>query len=99
MKFQGRILFLSGDPAVIDAELGGRDVTLAEADPLRNEVSTDEITPVPKMTYYDARLATFPYVGFKAGGRFPIGPDRVRAAGFVVTVAGHRYGEGSSREH
>ncbi|MEM5345212.1 aconitase family protein [Paraburkholderia azotifigens] len=99
LKFDGPILFLSEDANLIDAQLGGRRLTLAEAGKLRDEVSTDEITPVPKMTYYDDRLGSYPYTGFKAGGRFPISKDVIRAGGFSVCVAGKRYGKGSSREH
>lgn len=99
LEFDGRMLFLSCDPDLIDTQLAGRNLTLAEAGVLRDEVSTDEITPVPKMTYYDDRLGAYPYTGFKAGGRYPIARDAVRNGGFVISVAGGRYGKGSSREH
>ena len=98
IRFTGRILYLSQDPACIEAQLAGADVSLAEAMPLRDDVSTDEITPVTVMFTYDERLGRYPYVGFKAGERLPIGPDAVRNGGFCVTVAGKRYGKGSSRE-
>ncbi|MBV6306939.1 3-isopropylmalate dehydratase [Candidimonas humi] len=98
IRFTGRILYLSQDPACIEAQLAGADLSLAEAMPLRDDVSTDEITPVTVMFTYDERLGRYPYVGFKAGERLPIGPDAVRNGGFCVTVAGKRYGKGSSRE-
>ena len=66
---------------------------------LRDDVSTDEITPVHIMSHYDGRLARFPYTGFKSGGDTPIGPGAAQAGGYQVTVAGRRYGKGSSREH
>ncbi len=66
---------------------------------LRDDVSTDEITPVHIMSHYDGRLARFPYTGFKSGQTTPIAPGAVQAAGWQVTVAGRRYGKGSSREH
>jgi 3-isopropylmalate/(R)-2-methylmalate dehydratase large subunit len=66
---------------------------------LRDDVSTDEITPVHIMSHYDDRLARFPYTGFKSGNTTPIAPGAVQAAGWQVTVAGRRYGKGSSREH
>ncbi|MCG2595799.1 aconitase family protein [Ramlibacter sp. XY19] len=65
-----------------------------------DDVSTDEITPVRIMSHYDDRLARFPYTGFTiADGSRPIAPGAVQAGGFQVTVAGRRYGKGSSREH
>jgi 3-isopropylmalate/(R)-2-methylmalate dehydratase large subunit len=66
---------------------------------LRDDVSTDEITPVPALTHFDRRLAQYPYTGFKTDGGFPIGKGCVAAGGYDVTVAGKRYGKGSSREH
>jgi 3-isopropylmalate/(R)-2-methylmalate dehydratase large subunit len=99
LDLSGRILFLSRDPDLVDLQLQGRDLTVAGAGALRDEVSTDEITPIPTLAYYDERLARYPYVGFKAGTRLPIGIDAVRNGGFCVTVAGKRFGKGSSREH
>jgi 3-isopropylmalate/(R)-2-methylmalate dehydratase large subunit len=98
IRLDGRVLFLSQDPAVIAAQLAGQDFTSATAGPLRDNVSTDEITPVTVMLTYDERLGQFPYVGFKAGEVLPIGRDAVKNGGFRVTVAGKRYGKGSSRE-
>ena len=95
----GRILVLAADPDRLDAQLAGADLSLAEAGPLRDDVSTDEITPLTVMTVFDARLGRYPYVGLKAGDRLPIGVDAVRRGGFTVVVAGRRYGKGSSREH
>ncbi len=76
-----------------------RILFLRDGDALRDDVSTDEITPVAIMSHYDGRLARFPYTGFKAGGTFPIAAGDVQAGGYSVTVAGRRYGKGSSREH
>ena len=97
-RLTGRVLYLSQDAGCIDAQLAGHSVSLADAAPLRDNVSTDEITPVTVMLTYDERLGQFPYVGFKAGERMPIGRDAIRNGGFQVTVAGKRYGKGSSRE-
>jgi len=36
----GRLLFLSDDPRKIDAQLAGRTLTLAQAAPMRDDVST-----------------------------------------------------------
>ena len=76
-----------------------RILFLAEGGRPRDDVSTDEITPVAIMSHYDEKLARFPYTGFKADGGLPIGPGDVQAGGYDVTVAGRRYGKGSSREH
>jgi 3-isopropylmalate/(R)-2-methylmalate dehydratase large subunit len=99
MNFDGRVLFLCADPRRIEAQLAGADLDPAQAGPLRDDVSTDEITPVAACLYYDDRLARYPYTGFKAQDARPIGVDAVRNGGFAVTVAGNRYGKGSSREH
>ncbi|MFJ3054480.1 aconitase family protein [Herbaspirillum sp. NPDC087042] len=99
LTIPGRILFLAEDPATIQAQLAGQSLSRAQAGPLRHDVSTDEITPIPVLVNYDERLGRYPYVGLKAGDRLPIGTDAVRNGGFSVTVAGKRYGKGSSREH
>ena len=92
-------MLLARDPASIDAQLAGRDLTTAEAGPLRDDISTDEITPTATCLYFDDRLGRYPYTGLTVGGRRPIGVDAVRNGGFSVVVAGKRYGKGSSREH
>ena len=79
--------------------MGGRNLSLLEAGELRNDVSTDEITPLASLVYFDGRLGRYPYTGVKCGDRLPIGVDAVRNGGFGVTVAGNRYGKGSSRVH
>jgi 3-isopropylmalate/(R)-2-methylmalate dehydratase large subunit len=94
-----RILFLAQDPARIEAQLAGRELTRCEAGPLRDDVSTDEITPTSICVFFGERLGRYPYTGYRAGGRRPIGVDAIRTGGFSVVVAGKRYGKGSSREH
>ncbi|MCP5154926.1 MAG: 3-isopropylmalate dehydratase [Ectothiorhodospiraceae bacterium] len=98
-RLDGRVLLLACDATVVDRQLAGEDVDPDTAGPLRDDVSTDEITPIPVLTHYDETLGRFPYLGLTVDGRRPIGVDAVRAGGFVVTVAGRRYGKGSSREH
>ena len=49
IRFSGRVLYLSQDPACVRAQLEGRPMTLAAAGPLRDNLSTDEITPVTIM--------------------------------------------------
>jgi 3-isopropylmalate/(R)-2-methylmalate dehydratase large subunit len=98
VRFDGRILFLSQDPDVVTRQLRGEEVTLEEAGALRTDVSTDEITPVWICYHYDEKLGEFPYLGLKCGNELPVKPGSVKAGGFGVTVAGRRYGKGSSRE-
>lgn len=95
----GRILFLTADPVLIGRQLDGQDLDLPRAGPLRDGISTDEITPMPALAHYDEQLGRYPYTGLRAGGKTPIGPDAVLAGKFGVTVGGKRYGKGSSREH
>jgi 3-isopropylmalate/(R)-2-methylmalate dehydratase large subunit len=99
IRFAPKPLFLSADPACVCAQLAGEFVALERARPLRDDVSTDEITPLPVLVHFDANLGRHPYTGFTAAGERPIARDAVRAAGIEVVVAGRRYGKGSSREH
>ena len=99
LSFSPRILFLSQSPDAVEAALRGEEVSHAQALPLRDDVSTDEITPISILTHYDEKLGLFPYTGFKAGGRNPIAKGAIAASGIEVVVAGKRYGKGSSREH
>lgn len=99
LDLSGRVLFLSKDAALIDRQLAGEALANVAPDALRDDVSTDEITPMSVLTRFDERLGRVPYVGLRVDGRNPIGTDAVRNGGFCVTVAGNRYGKGSSREH
>ncbi len=94
-----RMLFLCADADSMHEQMAGPQLARPQAGALRDDVSTDEITPVAIMSYYDQRLARFAYTGFKAGSEFPIAAGAVQSRGFRVTVAGRRYGKGSSREH
>ena len=95
----GRVLFLCEDPEKVRLQLAGEALDSAAAAPLRDDVSTDEITPSAALTFNDARLGRHVYTGFRAGGVDPIGLGAIQAGGFSVVVAGRRYGKGSSREH
>ena len=97
-RFEGRILFLTEDPVLVERQLAGQNITLNEAGALRNDVSTDEITPANICYYFDEKLGEFPYTGLRCGHQWPVGRGQVKAGGFQVTVAGRRYGKGSSRE-
>ncbi|MBI0326451.1 aconitase family protein [Burkholderia plantarii] len=98
ISLSGRVLYLSDDPAVMKAQLVGANLTREQAGPLRDNVSTDEITPVTVMLCYDERLGRYPYVGFRSGGELPVKEHDILRGGFQVCVAGKRYGKGSSRE-
>ena len=94
-----RVLYLSQDPALIERQLGGEPLTRAQAGALRDDVSTDEITPVAILSHYDQRLGDFAHTGLSCAGRLPVARGQLRASGVNVLVAGRRYGKGSSREH
>ena len=98
IRFAGRILFLAEDPARILRQLAGEDLELEAAGPLRDQISTDEITPAHICYHFDEKLGDFPYLGLKCGNAFPVKAGSVRAGGFAVSVAGKRRGKGSSRE-
>ncbi|MGE0353934.1 MAG: aconitase family protein [Gemmatimonadales bacterium] len=98
IKFDGRILFLTEDPALIRSQLEGKDLEWSPGIKLRDDISTDEITPAYICYYYDETLGEFPYLGLKAGQEFPITRGSVKRGGFAVSVSGKRRGKGSSRE-
>lgn len=98
LSFKGRILFLSEDPDRVERQLQGEDLDLSAAGPLRDQISTDEITPAFICYHYDQKLGDFPYLGLKCGDRFPCKEGLVRAGRFGVSVSGKRRGKGSSRE-
>ncbi|MEK9754099.1 MAG: aconitase family protein, partial [Rhodospirillaceae bacterium] len=99
IEFPGRILFLSDDPSKLATQFAGVDFQADAARPLRNDVSTDEITPIPALVHYDAEIARFAHTGFETQGVNPIGEGALADGGFSVIVGGNRYGKGSSREH
>ena len=104
VKLQGRILFLTEDPELIKKQLSGWDMPWDTKDPasnpkLRDDISTDEITPAHICFYFDETLGEFPYFGLKAGTETPIKRGDVKRGGFVACVSGKRRGKGSSREH
>ena len=106
VRFTGRVLFLAEDPALIKRQLAGEDLQFDPKAPtgtplhpkLRDNISTDEITPAYICYYYDETLGEFPYLGLKAGEEFPIVRGSVKKGGFVCSVSGTRRGKGSSRE-
>jgi 3-isopropylmalate/(R)-2-methylmalate dehydratase large subunit len=104
VKLQGRVLFLTEDPELIRRQLAGEDLPWDTKHPennpkLRDDISTDEITPAHICFFFDETLGEFPYVGLKCGNVLPIGRTDVKQGGFVACVSGKRRGKGSSREH
>jgi 3-isopropylmalate/(R)-2-methylmalate dehydratase large subunit len=98
VQLRGRILFLTEDAALIRKQLEGKDLDPAGHYALRNDISTDEITPAYICYHYDEQIGQFVYLGLKCGDEFPIKRNDVRNGGFVLSVSGKRRGKGSSRE-
>jgi 3-benzylmalate isomerase len=98
IQVEKRILFLVDDADAVKRQLEGEDLPWPHGLPLRNNISTDEITPAYICYYFDDTLGEFPYLGFKAGDEFPITRGSVKNGGFEVSVSGQRRGKGSSRE-
>src|SRR5580692_1723405 len=103
VRLQGRILFLTEDPELIRRQLTGEDLPWDSANPgnnpkLRDDISTDEITPAHYCFYFDETLGEIPYLGLKCGSVTPIGRGEIKRGGFVCAVSGKRRGKGSSRE-
>jgi len=103
LRLRGRILFLTEDPELIRKQLAGWDLPWDTKNPaanpkLRDDISTDEITPAHLCFYFDQTLGEIPYAGLKCGGIAPIGRNDVKNGGFVCSVSGKRRGKGSSRE-
>ena len=103
VQLSGRILFLTEDPELIRRQLAGEDLpwetqNLQNNPKLRDDISTDEITPAHICFFFDETLGDFPYTGLKCGNDVPIKRGDVRKGGFVAAVSGKRRGKGSSRE-
>src|ERR1700741_741904 len=103
MRLQGRILFLTEDPELIRRQLAGEDLPWDTRNPasnpkLRDDISTDEITPAHYCFYFDQTLGEIPYLGLKCGSVTPIGRGDVKRGGFVCAGSGKRRGKGSNRE-
>jgi 3-isopropylmalate/(R)-2-methylmalate dehydratase large subunit len=99
LQLPGRMLFLSDDPKTMDAQFAGKALALDEARPLRDNVSTDEMTPQTVCLLFDERIGAGLLLAYRAGARNPIARNAIKDGGFSVIVGGKRYGKGSSREH
>ena len=107
LKFDGRILYLLDDAELVKAQLyEDKDIDLTSElkGRLRDQISTDEITPAYICFFYDETLGDFPYLGLRTTNQTTGDPEylvernAVRNGGFVCSVAGKRRGKGSSRE-
>ncbi len=105
VRLHGRILFLTEDPELIKRQLAGEDLPWDSQNPannpkLRDDISTDEITPAHYCFYFDETLGEIPYLGLKCGDVLPIGRSDVKKGGFVCASAASgeaRARAGSSR--
>jgi len=107
LRFEGRTLYLLDDAELVKSQLyDGLNVELTDElkDRLRDQISTDEITPAYICFFYDETLGDFPYLGLRTTNQttgeteYPVERHAVRNGGFVCSVAGKRRGKGSSRE-
>ncbi len=95
IRFTGRILYITDDPELLRRQLEGEDLGYDPDRPLRDNISTDEITPGWVCFYYDETLGRYCMVGLKGGA---VERDAIRNGGFEVMVSGLSKGCGSSRE-
>src|SRR2546426_1989648 len=103
VRLKGRILFLTENPELIRRQLAGEDLPWDTKNPannpkLRDDISTDEITPAHICFFFDETLGEFPYTGLKCGNELPIQRGDVKKGGFVAAGGGERGGKGCSRE-
>ncbi len=102
VKVEGKVLYITEDPALLKKQLDGEPLTEAEVRgiddgsiPLVDNISTDELTPGWVCYYYDETLARFCLVGLRGG---VVEKDAIKNGGFSVIVSGRSKGCGSSRE-
>jgi 3-isopropylmalate/(R)-2-methylmalate dehydratase large subunit len=95
LKIEGRILYLTEDPKLIEKQLAGETLPHDPDRPLLSNISTDEITPGWVCYYYDETLARYCLVGLRGG---VIATDAIKNGGFGVIVSAVSKGCGSSRE-
>ena len=94
--FDGRILYLTEDEALLRAQLyDGVDLPDGQDHKLIDNISTDELTPGWVCYYYDETLARYCLVGLRGGN---VEKDAIKNGKFSVIVSGVSKGCGSSRE-
>src|SRR2546425_8071383 len=92
VRLQGRILFLTEQPVELRSQLEGRDLEWRPGMKIRDDISTDEITPPYICYYYDATLGAFPYLGLKCRDAFPLDRGSVKRGGFLASMTGNTPG-------
>ncbi len=96
MRFDGRILFLTEDPELLQQQLyEGVDLEPDPEQKLVDNISTDEITPGWVCFYYDETLGEYSHVALR--GKH-VQHKAIKNGGFSVIVSGLSKGCGSSRE-
>ncbi|MDX3116462.1 MULTISPECIES: aconitase family protein [Streptomyces] len=99
IKLRGNVLVLTEDPALLAAQLDGDSALTPEQllrEPLRNNISTDEIIPGWCCYWYDEKLGDYAYLGLRER---QFGEGAVKAYAPQIIVSGEAKGSGSSREH
>jgi 3-isopropylmalate/(R)-2-methylmalate dehydratase large subunit len=100
LKFEGRTLYLLDDAELVRAQLyEGADIELTDElkARLRDQISTDEITPAYICFFYDETLGDFPYLGLRTTNQttgeteYLVERNAVRNGGFVCSVASRRH--------
>ncbi|MGB0592191.1 MAG: aconitase family protein [Myxococcota bacterium] len=96
MKLDGRILYLTNDPELLQSQLKGEDLTLSADADMHYGVNTDGMISGRACTlgYTPAILGPYFLENFKE----TVSKDDVRTGDFQVIVGGDAYGSGSSRE-
>lgn len=95
VAIEGRILYVTEDPTLLEKQLAGEDLAWDPERPLVSNISTDELTPGWVCYYYDETLARYCLVGLRGG---KVQRDAIKSGGFGVIVSGISKGCGSSRE-
>ena len=94
-QLTGRILYITEDLELLRRQLAGEDLEFEQSRELRDNISTDEITPGWVCFHYDETLGRYCMVGLKGG---IIERDSIKNGGYSVIVSGDSKGCGSSRE-
>jgi len=95
VRVEGRVLYITEDTALLEAQLQGQTLSYDPARPLVENISTDELTPGWVCYYFDETLGRYCLVGLRGG---KVTRDAVKNGGFSVIVSGRSKGCGSSRE-
>src|SRR5437764_14967453 len=93
VRLAGRVLFLTVDPDLVRRQLEGEDLAWRPGIALRDDISTDEITPAYICYYYDETLGDLPYLVLKCRAQLPLGRAAVKRGGHVAAVSAKRRGK------